>query len=68
MSTETSERVTLLLPSTLLQRLDRLAFNEHRSRSNAAALLLAEALAHRAGAVPAEARHTIHMESQHDCR
>ena len=68
MSTETSERVTLLLPSTLLQQLDAFAFDEHRSRSNAASLLIAEALAHRAGAVLAEARHTIHMESQHDCR
>ncbi len=64
MSTEASERVTLLLPSTLLQRLDGFAFDEHRSRSNAAALLLAEALSVRAG--PAEANHAITLESQHD--
>ena len=40
----TTERVTLVLPTGILTRLDALAFAEHRSRSNAATLLLAEAL------------------------
>ena len=40
----TAQRVTLVLPTGILARLDALAFAEHRSRSNAATLLLAEAL------------------------
>ena len=40
----TAQRVTLVLPTGILTRLDALAFAEHRSRSNAATLLLAEAL------------------------
>jgi metal-responsive CopG/Arc/MetJ family transcriptional regulator len=36
--------VALTLPEPLLERLDRFAFDEHRNRSNAAQLLLAEAL------------------------
>lgn len=40
----TAQRVTLILPTGILARLDALAFAEHRSRSNAATLLLAEAL------------------------
>jgi metal-responsive CopG/Arc/MetJ family transcriptional regulator len=43
----TAQRVTLILPTGILARLDALAFAEHRSRSNAATLLLAEALERR---------------------
>ncbi|MDA8348504.1 MAG: hypothetical protein M0038_06840 [Pseudomonadota bacterium] len=62
------DRVTITLPPQLRERLDRFAFDSHRSRSNAVALLLAEALDHRADTVPVEP-HRITMESQHhDCR
>ena len=40
----TAERVTLSLPQSVRQRLDEFATNQQRSRSNAASLLLAEAL------------------------
>ena len=63
----TLARVTITLPPQLLARLDAFAFNSHRSRSNAVALLLAEALDHRADTLPVEP-HRIPMESQHDCR
>ena len=38
----------MILPANVLTQLDEFAFSEHRSRSNAATLLLAEALEHRA--------------------
>jgi metal-responsive CopG/Arc/MetJ family transcriptional regulator len=40
----TADRVTLSLPQSVRQRLDAYATSERRSRSNAASLLLAEAL------------------------
>ena len=40
----TADRVTLSLPQSVRQRLDAYASSERRSRSNAAAVLLAEAL------------------------
>ncbi len=63
----TLDRVTITLPPQLRVRVDAFAFDTHRSRSNAVALLLAEALDHRADTVPLEP-HRIPMESQHDCR
>ena len=63
----TLDRVTITLPPQIRERLDRFAFDSHRSRSNATALLLAEALDHRADTLPVEP-HRIPLESQHDCR
>jgi metal-responsive CopG/Arc/MetJ family transcriptional regulator len=40
----TADRVTLSLPQSVRQRLDAYAADQRRSRSNAASLLLAEAL------------------------
>ena len=40
----TADRVTLSLPQSVRQRLDAYAADQRRSRSNAAALLLGEAL------------------------
>jgi metal-responsive CopG/Arc/MetJ family transcriptional regulator len=40
----TADRVTLSLPQSVRQRLDEFATNQRRSRSNAAALLIGEAL------------------------
>lgn len=63
----TLDRVTITLPPQIRERVDRFAFDSHRSRSNAISLLLAAALDHRADTLPVEP-HRIPMESQHDCR
>ncbi len=63
----TLDRVTITLPPQIRKRVDAFAFNSHRSRSNAVALLLAEALDHRADILSVEP-HRIPLESQHDCR
>jgi hypothetical protein len=43
-SAQTAQRVTLSLPASVRARLDQYAADQRRSRSNAAALLLGEAL------------------------
>ncbi len=43
-SNSAQSKVTLSLPASVRQRLDAYASSERRSRSNAAAVLLAEAL------------------------
>ena len=43
-SNSSAQKVTLSLPATVRQRLDQYAADQRRSRSNAASLLLAEAL------------------------
>jgi len=54
-----TQRVTLAIPDNVLKQLDAFAFSRHRSRSNAATLLLAEALAGRT-ASPRNGAHEQH--------
>jgi hypothetical protein len=53
-SNSAQSKVTLSLPASVRQRLDQYATSERRSRSNAAAVLLAEALRVRQPRTPAE--------------
>jgi hypothetical protein len=53
-SAQTAQRVTLSLPASVRARLDQYAADQRRSRSNAAALLLGEALRVAQPRTPAE--------------